>query len=165
MPQWEDVEGAGGPSQRSRESGDDVSSVVVVLSGDELGRYALSRAKQEARTRAVPLVIAAGIAIPRSEEAAGQYSRLRDDLAKLVDASVAAAQSEGIQAIGYVPPAPTEAADAALAAAELHEAAVIVVGLRKRSPVGKLVLGSMSQDILLGAKCDVLAVKLTEDDD
>ena len=38
-------------------------------------------------------------------------------------------------------------------------ATMIVIGLRRRSRVGKLVLGSNAQDILLTADCAVLAVK------
>lgn len=39
------------------------------------------------------------------------------------------------------------------------EADLIVIGIRKRTPVGKLVLGSNSQSILLEANIPVLAVK------
>jgi nucleotide-binding universal stress UspA family protein len=43
--------------------------------------------------------------------------------------------------------------------ADEEGADLIVIGLRRRSPVGKLVLGSNAQDILLSANCPVLAVK------
>jgi nucleotide-binding universal stress UspA family protein len=36
---------------------------------------------------------------------------------------------------------------------------MIVIGIRRRSPVGKLLLGSNAQDIILHADCPVLAVK------
>jgi nucleotide-binding universal stress UspA family protein len=38
-------------------------------------------------------------------------------------------------------------------------AALIVIGLRRRTPIGKLVLGSNAQRILLEADCPVLSVK------
>ena len=43
--------------------------------------------------------------------------------------------------------------------ADQDGAALIVIGLRRRSPVGKLLMGSNAQEILLRADCPVLAVK------
>jgi nucleotide-binding universal stress UspA family protein len=46
-----------------------------------------------------------------------------------------------------------------IAVAEEVDADLIVIGLRRRSPVGKLIMGSNAQAILLDAACPVLAVK------
>ncbi|HEX2773402.1 MAG TPA: universal stress protein [Micromonosporaceae bacterium] len=49
--------------------------------------------------------------------------------------------------------------DEVLAAAAAAAADLIVIGIRRRTPVGKLILGSTAQQILLEADCPVLAVK------
>lgn len=50
-------------------------------------------------------------------------------------------------------------AEEILQAASEVDADLIVIGLRRRSPVGKLFLGSSSQQIILDAACPVVAVK------
>jgi nucleotide-binding universal stress UspA family protein len=52
-----------------------------------------------------------------------------------------------------------EPAEDLIAVAEEVGADLIVIGLRRRTPVGKLVLGSNAQHVLLEAPCPVLAVK------
>jgi nucleotide-binding universal stress UspA family protein len=53
-----------------------------------------------------------------------------------------------------------EPAEDLISIAENSEADLIVIGLRRRTPVGKLILGSNAQRILLDAPCPVLAVKV-----
>lgn len=52
-----------------------------------------------------------------------------------------------------------EAAEEVVEAADRVKASLIVIGLRRRSPTGKLITGSQAQRILLDANCPVLAVK------
>lgn len=53
------------------------------------------------------------------------------------------------------------AAAALLETAEDTDADVIVIGIRRRSPVGKLIAGSTAQTVILNAACPVIAVKPT----
>ncbi|MBM7787199.1 universal stress protein [Tenggerimyces flavus] len=67
----------------------------------------------------------------------------------------------GIEPEVRVPASGHEAAEELIETAEREQAELIVIGLRRRSPVGKLILGSNSQRVLLDATCPVLAVKAT----
>ena len=52
-----------------------------------------------------------------------------------------------------------EASEELVEAADRVKASLIVIGLRRRTPTGKLITGSQAQRILLDANCPVLAVK------
>ena len=52
-----------------------------------------------------------------------------------------------------------EASDELVEAADRVKASLLVIGIRRRSPTGKLITGSQAQRILLDAHCPVLAVK------
>ncbi|MGY1836115.1 universal stress protein [Blastococcus sp. SYSU DS0510] len=52
-----------------------------------------------------------------------------------------------------------EASEELVEIADRLRASMIVIGLRRRTPTGKLITGSQAQRILLDANCPVLAVK------
>ena len=54
-----------------------------------------------------------------------------------------------------------DASDELVEIADRVKASLLVIGLRRRTPTGKLITGSQAQRILLDAHCPVLAVKAT----
>ena len=52
-----------------------------------------------------------------------------------------------------------EASEELVEIADRVKASLLVIGLRRRTPTGKLITGSQAQRILLDANCPVLAVK------
>ncbi|MFA9444838.1 universal stress protein [Egicoccus sp. AB-alg6-2] len=128
--------------------------IVVGFLRSPEGRAALQRAVEEARLRDAELLVVHSFrGGPREDEAEviayrEEFERLERQLS-----------TEGVRYTlrefvrGNAPD------EDLLQVAKDEDADLIVIGIRRRSPVGKLVLGSNAQDILLQADCPVLAVK------
>ena len=121
------------------------------------GKAALRLASEEAKLRGSSLVVVnshrGGRDFDRDDavESESQLDEVRDELK---DAGV---EFQIRQLVRGMDPA-----EDLINVAEEVSADVIVIGLRRRSPVGKLILGSNAQRILLDAPCPVLAVKAAE---
>lgn len=120
------------------------------------GRAALRRAAEEARLRNIRLVVVnchrGGESDPDGvSENEAQLQEVRRQLAE------AGVEHEIRQLMSGTDPAEDLIAVAGDVSAEF-----IVIGLRRRTPVGKLILGGNAQRVLLEAPCPVLAVKAAE---
>jgi nucleotide-binding universal stress UspA family protein len=126
-------------------------TVVVGYLPSPLGRAALERAVKEAVLRKARLVIV-NVSRPGAPVDAKTASP------REIGSLVAELAPEEI-AYEFRQVEESDAAEAVLAVAGQTAAGLIVIGLRRRTPVGKLILGSNAQRILLEADCPVLAVK------
>lgn len=134
-----------------------MSAIVVGYVPKPEGRTALRRAADEARLRGARLVVInsnRGGRSLESDDAIAYEQELEDVRRELSDAGI---EHEVRQLVRGQEPA-----EDLIAVAEETDADFIVIGLRRRTPVGKLVLGSNAQRILLDAPCPVLAVKAPE---
>jgi nucleotide-binding universal stress UspA family protein len=129
-------------------------SIVVGYVASPEGRAALRKGAEEAQLRQAKLIVVnsskGGAALP-AEEVLLYERELEDVKSRLTAAGI---EHEVRQLVRGNEPA-TDIVEVA----EAERAAFIVIGLRRRSPVGKLILGSIAQQVLLDASCPVLAVK------
>jgi len=89
----------------------------------------------------------------------GDYSHPSFAGAQELDAISDELTAAGVEHFVVQPVDGRSAAEAVLAAAHDEGADLVVIGLRRRSPVGKVLTGSTAQHVLLEAPCPVLAVK------
>ena len=128
-------------------------SVVLAYVPTPEGAAARQAALDEARRRATDVVV---VSVPRPAGVAPDAPFTEE---QELDAVVEQLTSAGVSARLEALPAGTEPAQGIIEVAESAAAEVVVLGLRRRSPVGKLLLGSTAQALLLGLECPVLAVK------
>jgi nucleotide-binding universal stress UspA family protein len=129
-------------------------TIVVGYSADPFGRAALEHGITEAKLRGSTLCVinsTSGEAYVDSHFA--QRGEVHDIEERLANCGV---EFELSQPVGV------DTAQELLKAMERADAELLVIGIRHRSPVGKLLLGSVSQQLLLECPKPVLAVKPDE---
>lgn len=126
-------------------------TVLVAYSADEYGRAALDHGIAEAVRDGERLVV---VNVTRGDAAVD---------ARYAGSAEATALTDRLDAL------PVEAelrqlldpdvAGEILTVADEVGARVVVVGIRRRTPMGKLIMGSVAQRVILDAECPVVAVK------
>lgn len=128
--------------------------IAVGFIRTEEGTAALDAARKEARERDASLLVVHSMRGGERDE--GEIAATHDEALAKIEEELTA---EGIDyevkryARGASP------SEDLLQAAEDEDVDLLVIGIRRRTPVGKLLLGSNAQDIILHADCPVLAVK------
>lgn len=134
-------------------------SIIVGYVPTKEGRAALRRAAQEAQLRRTSLVVVNSHRGGRDFDA-NESKRFEEELERVQRQLDADGIEHEVRALVRG----NEPSEDLIEVAEETGADFIVIGLRRRTPVGKLILGSNAQRILLDASCPVLAVKAGDDD-
>lgn len=134
--------------------------IIVGFLRSPEGRAALARAVEEAQLRGGELLVVHSMRGGERDELE-QVMSYREEFEKLETDLAASGVSYRLveYARGNAP------SEDLLQASKDEQADLIVIGIRRRSPVGKLILGSNAQDVLLHADAAVLAVKAAPGDE
>lgn len=128
-------------------------TIVVGFIRSPEGQAAVDAAVEEARRRGGRLVVVHSS--KGGDQDADTVIADRDAL----EAVEAKLRGDGVEVVVRDFARGNDPAEDLVDVANSEKAALIVIGLRRRSPVGKLLMGSNAQQILLTADCPVLAVK------
>ena len=127
-------------------------SVLVAYISTPEGEAALAVARDEARWRSTNAVVV-NVTRPVAEVDSPMSAE------QGLDAAVAYFAEAGVETDVRQLPASTDRAGAILEAIAEVGPDLVVIGMRRRTPVGELLAGSTFQRIVRGADCPVLVVK------
>jgi nucleotide-binding universal stress UspA family protein len=135
-------------------------AVIVGYTESPPGVAALRAGIDEALRRASPLRI---VHVTKVGARQDTYETMRSAEASLSEAA-STARAAGVSEVAVDElRSASPISEALLEYIHGRAAEVLVIGIRRRSPMGKAVLGSVSQDLMLRADCAVLGVKATDD--
>ena len=131
-------------------------TVAVVYALSPTSRLALSHAVEEAERRGDDLAVLHVVGAPDAHRS----DTYRRSITENVDKAVASTH----KAVDWklhlrVAASDAEVNDVLLGLIDEIAADVVVVGARRRSPIGKALLGSTAQSVVLGARSPVIVVK------
>jgi nucleotide-binding universal stress UspA family protein len=127
-------------------------TIVVGFVPTPEGEAALSAAITEAQRREEPLhIVNSSRGDSLSDSKFASEPAMDQVRARLAEAGVVFEIEQLVRG--------NEASEELVEAADRVKASLLVIGLRRRSPTGKLITGSQAQRVLLDANCPVLAVK------
>lgn len=129
-------------------------AIVVGYIPSNEGRAALEAAAKEAEQRRTRLVV-----VNSNKGGANWDSDDGERLEADFDEIKKRLDSAGIEHTMRALIRGNEPAEDLIAVAKEVDASYIVIGLRRRSLVGKMLLGSNAQRILVGSECPVISVK------
>jgi nucleotide-binding universal stress UspA family protein len=127
-------------------------SVVLAYVPTPEGDAAFVAAVEEAERRGSDVVVV-NVTRPANQDDAPFTEE------QVLDAVQARFRAAGVESDVRQLPSGTDIAEAVIEVAGETAAEVVVIGLRRRTALGKLVMGSTAQRLLLGLDCPVLAVK------
>ncbi|HJF48660.1 MAG TPA: universal stress protein [Brachybacterium paraconglomeratum] len=126
-------------------------TIVVGYAPSTQGRAALRAGIRYAERTGSPLLVAAHQhAVPGSGWAAATEEEVRAELEE---------QGADLEGVTIRRGPDREIGEFLLATIEDVQAELVVIGLRRKSPIGKLNLGASARRVVLGAPCPVLTVK------
>jgi nucleotide-binding universal stress UspA family protein len=128
-------------------------TVAVAHKVGQTGRLALEHGVREARLRGTDLAVIHVVDSIDADRREGYRLGISDEIERAVGAQPDLTWDLHLR---------TAVSDPAVAVLELVQTLapeVLVIGARKRSPVGKALLGSVAQDLILEATVPVLVVK------
>lgn len=132
-----------------------MSWIVVGWTPDEFGRVAVEHATAEAALDGSGVIL---VNASKGDKLVDLRFASGDQLEE-VRRTLAAALPGGGDVVQVRQVVAQDVAEAVLAVAAEVDATLIVLGIRRRTPVGKLLMGSVAQRVILDAECPVLAVK------
>jgi nucleotide-binding universal stress UspA family protein len=125
-------------------------TIVVAYADTAPGRAALTEALREAAPTGEEVILVPAVRHSPAPDPTELGAEFVTDLDSLTAAGGKVTVDHGDLA---------DPSDSVVQIAQRRDARLVVVGLRHRTAVGKMLLGSTAQRILLDATCPVLAVK------